>query len=494
MIDTQAIRNKILDLAMRGQLTEQLPEDGTAEELYQKIQEEKQSLIKFGKIKKGKKLPEIEDTEIPFEIPENWKWVRLQEITSNETLNDGNWVLSNDMVDNGPVKLIQLGSIGDLKYRDKGFKYLTNQRFDELNGKQIYPGYLLINRLVADKMLLCIIPEIKGILITAVDVCWVAPQDNNYNIKYLMYALASSCVQQRVKEVGYGVTRFRISKSNLINIPFPFPPLAEQQRIVEKIDQAFSLLDTIDALQAQYADNLTALKAKLIDAAIQGKLTKQLPEDGTAEELYDRVQEEKTDILKERKGRVDKIIKEVGDDVPYDIPAHWKWIRFGELGLFKKGPFGSALTKSMFVPKGSNTVKVYEQQHAIKKDPTLGTYYITKEYFDAKMNGFEVKSGDILISCAGTIGETYVMPDGIEKGIINQALMRVTLASGINKRFFQYYFDSNLKSSARAGNGSAIVNIPPFDVIKNWYFPLAPIEEQERIVTRLEEIFAEMKM
>ena len=172
------------------------------------------------------------------------------------------------------------------------------------------------------------------------------------------------------------------------------------------------------------------------------------------------------------------------------IPAHWKWIRFGEVGLFKKGPFGSALTKSMFVPKSPNAIKVYEQQHAIKKNPTLGTYYISKEYFDEKMNGFEVKGGDIIISCAGTIGETYVMPDEIEPGIINQALMRVTLVPSINKRFFQYYFDSSLKSSARAGNGSAIVNIPPFDVIKNWCFPLAPIEEQERIVARLDKILA----
>ena len=273
MIDTQAIRTKILDLAMYGKLTDHFPEDGTAEELYQRIQAEKKELLRVGKIKKEKPLPAIVDKDMPFDLPDNWRWVRLQDITSNLTLNDGDWVLSDDMDENGEVKLIQLGSIGDLQYRNKGFKHLTRQRFEELNGKQIYPGYLLINRLVADKMLLCILPEIEGVLITAVDVCWVAPQNKNYNIQFLMYALASSSVQQKVKEVGYGVTRFRISKTNLIGIPFPFPPLAEQQRIVEKIEQAFSVLDTIDSLQARYADNLTALKSKLIDAAIQGKLT-----------------------------------------------------------------------------------------------------------------------------------------------------------------------------------------------------------------------------
>jgi len=179
--------------------------------------------------------------------------------------------------------------------------------------------------------------------------------------------------------------------------------------------------------------------------------------------------------------------------VPYELPANWKWVRFGELGLFKKGPFGSALTKAMFVPKTEDTVKVYEQQHAIQKNSELGTYYITKEYFAEKMSGFEVLPGDIIVSCAGTIGETYILPNEIEQGIINQALMRVSLVPSVNKRFFQYYFDANLKKTAQEeSNGSAIKNIPPFDVMKNWYFPLPPYNEQLRIVEKIDEILALM--
>ena len=233
-----------------------------------------------------------------------------------------------------------------------------------------------------------------------------------------------------------------------------------------------------------------AIRNKILDLAVRGKLTEQLSEDGTTEELYRQIQLEKEVIIKERKGRNDKGIKSVDNDTPYLIPVYWKWIRFGEVGLFKKGPFGSALTKSMFVSKSTNAIKVYEQQHAIKKDSALGTYYITKEYFDDKMKGFEVKGGDIIISCAGTIGETYIMPNDIEPGIINQALMRVTLVSGIDKRFFQYFFDSSLKNTAKEGNGSAIVNIPPFDIIKNWYFPLPPLAEQKRIVNKIEQAFS----
>jgi type I restriction enzyme S subunit len=478
LIDTGALRKEIINLAVQGKLVSQKSDEGDTEDIYDLLR------------KKGKKtFADISEENMSFSIPNSWRWGTLSDLTFDNELNDGNWVLKEDMVDFGPVKLIQLGNIGDCKYIEKGYKYLTEEHFLELNSRQIYPGYLLINRLVVKDMYSCIIPDVKGILMTAVDVCWVAPNIEHYNIEYIMYALSSNDFRNKVQSLGHGVTRFRISKTNLINIAFPIPPISEQNRIVKKIKELFKLLDRIDALQTQYSSDLEVLKSKIIDAGIQGKLTEQLPEDGTAEELLEQIEIQKNTILKNRKGRVDKKIKAIDGDFPYEIPSHWKWIRFGNIGLFKKGPFGSALTKSMFVPKGKNTVKVYEQQHAINKDNTLGTYYITREYFDDSMSGFEVLPGDIIVSCAGTIGETYIMPDDIEQGIINQALMRVTLAEGVNRKFFQYYFDANLKKSAQnESNGSAIKNIPPFDVMKNWYFPIPPLEEQERIVEKIENI------
>lgn len=477
---------------MRGQLTEQLPEDGSAEELYQQIQKGKADILRNRNGRNDKNIKDV-DEGVPYEIPSQWKWIRFGEIGLFKKGPFGSALTKSMFVPKG-TDTIKVYEQQHAIRKDStlGTYYITKQYFDEkMNGFEVKPGDILIScaGTIGETY---IMPDgiEQGIINQALMRVTLAPGINKSFFQYYFDTNLKGSARSGNGSAIINIPPFDIIK----NWYFPLAPFAEQQRIVDKINQALSVLDAIDTLQAQYADNLTALKAKLIDAAIQGKLTEHLPEDGSVEELYSRVQEEKTDILKERKGRVDKNIKEVDNDVPYDIPAHWKWIRFGELGMFKKGPFGSALTKAMFVPKSSETVKVYEQQNAIQKDSTLGTYYITKEYFDEKMNGFEVRSGDILISCAGTIGETYIMPDDIEKGIINQALMRVTLVQGINKKFFQYYFDSNLKSSARAGNGSAIVNIPPFDVIKNWYFPLAPIEEQERIVTKLEEVFAEMKI
>ena len=232
------------------------------------------------------------------------------------------------------------------------------------------------------------------------------------------------------------------------------------------------------------------LKNSILQLAIQGKLVEQRPEEGTAEELYRQIQEEKQRLIKEGKLKKEKPLPEIADDeIPFEIPATWTWARFGELGSYKKGPFGSALTKSMFVPKGNDAVKVYEQKNAIQKSAELGEYYITREYFDSKMRGFEIFPGDIIVSCAGTIGETYIMPEKFEQGIINQALMRMKIFEPIHIPYFLVFFDFALKKDARSGSkGSAIKNIPPFEILKNYLVPLPPLTEQKRIVAKIEEL------
>lgn len=473
-MDTATIRKRILELAYQGSLTEQNTTDGNVDKLYSDIR----------KFVANKELPEVDSGECFVDIPSNWKWVRVGNIAK---INPKNEKDDNEDASFIPMTFVAEGfqnkhsfeikKWGDIK---KGFNHFCE---GDIGVAKITPCFQnrksvifknLHNGFGACTTELVILRTIEDFLLA----------------EYLLYFFKTEYFILKGVESFTGVVgQQRIHKDYIKMTPIPLPPVEEQRRIVQKIKETFDLLDNIDEMQQQYSSNLEVLKSKIIDAGIQGKLTKQLPEDGTAEELLEQIEIQKNTILKNRKGRVDKKIKAIDGDFPYEIPSHWKWIRFGNIGLFKKGPFGSALTKSMFVPKGENTVKVYEQQHAINKDNTLGTYYITREYFDDSMSGFEVLPGDIIVSCAGTIGETYIMPDDIEQGIINQALMRVTLAEGVNRKFFQYYFDANLKKSAQnESNGSAIKNIPPFDVMKNWYFPIPPLEEQERIVEKIENI------
>ena len=172
--------------------------------------------------------------------------------------------------------------------------------------------------------------------------------------------------------------------------------------------------------------------------------------------------------------------------MPFEVPEGWVWCKLDDLAFYKKGPFGSSLTKAMFVPKGNDTYKVYEQKNAIQKDHKLGSYYISKEKY-CSLRGFAVLPYDIIVSCAGTIGETYVLPQNIQEGIINQALMLIRLYNREIERFYLLYFDFILKQEAyKESKGTAIKNIPPFDVLKNFFIPIPPKEEQSRILNEVD--------
>ena len=176
-------------------------------------------------------------------------------------------------------------------------------------------------------------------------------------------------------------------------------------------------------------------------------------------------------------------------DVPFEVPEGWEWCKLDDLAFYKKGPFGSSLTKSMFVPDSPDAYKVYEQKNAISKDATLGHYFIDKDKYE-ELKGFTVQSEDIIVSCAGTIGETYVLPLNLREGIINQVLMLIRLFDKSISDFYLLYFDFMLKSeAAKESKGTAIKNIPPFDILKNFYIPLPPFAEQQRIVAEIERWF-----
>ena len=232
--------------------------------------------------------------------------------------------------------------------------------------------------------------------------------------------------------------------------------------------------------------NTKQLRQKILDLAIRGKLVPQDPNDEPASVLLERIQAEKERLIKE--GKIKRSKKDIApagsaDKSHYgELPDGWAWATLGELGFYKKGPFGSSITKAMFVPESDTAIKVYEQKNAIHKNDSLGTYYISPEKFQ-ELKGFETFPDDIIVSCAGTIGEAYVMPQTMRRGVINQALMRIMLYDKKIMDFYLLYFDFILKDSAQSeSKGTAIKNIPPFDVLKQFAMPIPPLREQMRIV------------
>jgi type I restriction enzyme S subunit len=274
-----------------------------------------------------------------------------------------------------------------------------------------------------------------------------------------------------------------LNRELILNFFIPIPPVDEQKKINQNIISSFELINSINRNKLDLSKIINQAKSKILDLAIRGKLVPQDPNDEPASVLLERIKSEHPESKKKAKNTGDN------SHYPFEIPAGWEWSKLGCIASYKKGPFGSNITKSMFIPDSINAIKVYEQKNAIYKDFNLGNYYISEAKFE-ELKGFEVHPNDILVSCAGTIGETYVMPQDIRKGIINQALMRIKLYNYEMLDFYLMYFDFVLKNLANEeGKGTAIKNIPPFDILKNFLIPLPPLSEQKKIIKKIKEIF-----
>ena len=517
----QQLKNSILLMAVQGKLVPKDPNDEPASVLLERIHAEKERLIKEKKIKReknpsvifkgadntpyekiGDEVRSLAD-EIPFDIPDSWEWVTLQTIATSSL---------GKTLDKAKNK-------GDLKpylcsinvYWD-GID-LTTVKETRLEENEL-PKYLLR----PGDLLIC---EGGDVGRSAV---WESTQEMYYqnalhrvrfygeiNPHYFQLLLECYKGNQILDAYSKGMTIKHLVQTALNTIVFPLPPLSEQTRIVDAVNRLLPYLHSYDRAEQKLSALNTgfpeALKKSILQEAVQGKLVPQDPSDEPAEALLERIRAEKRRLIKEGKIKKDKhesvIFRRdnshyekrgseevcIDDEIPFEVPPSWALIRLDDIGIYRKGPFGSSLTKSMFVPKGADTVKVYEQKNAIQKDHTLGTYYITRQYYESKMRSFTVEPGDILVSCAGTIGETYVLPEQIELGIINQALMRMTIFAPIDLDYFLLYFDYVLKQTAKeSSKGSAIKNIPPFEIFKKLILPLPPLEEQKRIVEKVREL------
>ena len=485
--DAQALREKILDLAMRGKLVKQDPNDEPASVLLEKIKAEKAELVKEGKIKKSKALPEITDEEKPFDIPDSWEWVRLGDI--------GAWAAGatpsrkHPEYYGGTIPWLKTGDLND------GIVNETSEKITELGVKNSSvkvnePGNVLIAMYGATIGKLGIVGNQE--LVTNQACCGCSLFDGVHNWYLFYYLLAS---RKRLIDLGSGGAQPNISKNKIEKFTFPLPPLEEQSRIAAKIAQLFALLRKVESSTQQYAKLQTLLKSKVLDLAMRGKLVEQDPNDEPASVLLEKIKAEKEQLIKEKKIKKSKPLPPIADDEkPFEIPDSWEWVRLGEIlalekGSIRRGPFGSSLKKAYFVPKSHNTYKVYEQGNAINHTIDYGSYYISAQKYD-ELKSFAIRPGDIIISGAGTIGKTYILPPESPEGVINQALIRMRLNNKlITNDFFLLLFKQKVSLLNKKAKGTAIKNMFSIAHMKEdivWALP--PISEQNRIVKQLQEI------
>ena len=281
---------------------------------------------------------------------------------------------------------------------------------------------------------------------------------------------------------------------DILGIKINLPPLPEQKQILSKINKVENEIKQLENNIFHDKSLLTKLKKSILQEAVQGKLVPHNPKDESASELLKKIKREKENLIKEGKIKKQKELSAISDDeVPYDLPGGWIWCRFNNLIDFtkkypmKRGPFGSSIKKSFFVPKDKNTYKVYEQYNAIYNDMNFGRYYINQDKFN-ELKAFEVDPGDLIISCSGTIGKIGFLPEKIERGIINQALLKICINENILvKRYFSMLFESYIMKTDKLTDlkGTAIKNIPGVDVLKKMPIPLPPLPEQKRIIEKV---------
>lgn len=473
----QELKNSILQLAIQGKLVPQRAEEGSAEELYKQIQAEKKKLIKEKKIKKEPPLPEITDDEKPFDIPETWKWVRLYEILD-----------------------VRDGTHDTPKYVIKGIplvtsKNLINNTIDFATTKLIsYEDAKNINIRSAvntDDILFAMIGTIGNPVLVKKDrefciknmALFKSIDYKLFDMKYLFWYLQKEQDTMRKKASG-GVQSF-VSLKYLRNYFFPLPPLAEQKRIVAKIEELLPYVEQYEKAynELQELDKRFPgdLQKSILQLAIQGRLLPQRAEEGNAEELYKQIQAEKKKLIKEKKIKKEKPLPEItAEEKPFEIPETWKWVRLGDVGSWASGA----------TPARANTDYYGGKIPWLKTgDLNDGDIIDTSEYItELALKNTSVRLnpvGSVLMAMYGaTIGKIGILKID---ATTNQACCACIPYNGIFNKYLFYFLLSYRKDFIKMGAGGAQPNISKEKIV-NTTIPLPPLAEQKRIVAKIEEL------
>ena len=464
MIDTFTIRCNILRLAFSGKLTEQKTEDGTVTELLKRINTKKS-------------IVQIES--YPYPLPISWAWVRLGDLYKVNPRVEASEEMEAAFV---PMEKISGGFNRAFSYDIQSWGKASKNHTKFANGDvafaKITPCFENRKSFIANNL-----PNGIGGGTTELIILRQSEMLPEYTYFILLDQRFISTGTDSYKGT---VGQQRVQSDVIKNYFVPVPPLAEQKRIVDKIEQAFSVLDAIDELQAKYADNLTVLKSKLIDLAIRGKLTEQLPEDGTAEELYIQVQEERK--RQEKAGTIKSVDLSAGiDEVEklFPVPANWKWARFGNLTYIVRGGSPRPIKEYITTREdGINWIKIGDVEKG-------GKYiYSTHEKIipEGESKSRRVYPGDFLLTNSMSFGRPYISQ--IE-GCIHDGWLLIHGLGGFDPDYLYYLLSSAYMYGqfTEKASGSTVDNLN-IDKVKAAIIPLPPLAEQKRIVDRLDKLLA----
>lgn len=482
----QELKNSILQLAIQGKLVEQRPEEGTAQELVNRIKINQNMQIKTKQAKICKKIEQITDDVTPFEIPDSWTWIRFGNLVNyvmgktppraeSEWWN-GNipWVSISDMPESGHVKQTK--------------EYITEVAVKDKFGGRISPaGTLLMSfKLTVGRVSIL---DIEAVHNEAIISIYPFYDENHINQTFLFYILPFISQFGDSKNAIKGKTLNDTSISNLL---IPLPPLAEQKRIVAKIEELLPLVDRYEQAWTKLEDFNRRfpedMKKSILQQAIQGKLVEQRPEEGTAQELYAQIQAEKRRLIKEGKLKKEKPLPEITEEEkPFEIPEGWMWVRLG------------TLTEA--ITSGSRDWAKYYSKTG---DIFLRMGNLSKNSFDLRLDKIQrvtipestegkrtsLQAGDLLFSITGDVGMLGLIPPDFGVAYINQHTAMLRFMEKERNRYIPYLLLTDYAQKFYNGNQHGIKNSFRLDSIAWLPVPLPPLAEQKRIVEKLEELLA----
>jgi type I restriction enzyme S subunit len=437
------------------------------------------------------KVTDIETDEISYELPKGWVMMKLGDIINvlagygfpekYQGKSDGDIPFFKVM---DISKAILSGTI----HLTKANNYISFEECNQIKAK-LFPKETIVFAKIGEAIRLNRRAVLSQNSLVDNNVMGIYCFHKGINNQFIFYYFLTI----RLEEYSRATTVPSIRKSDVEQISISLPPLSEQHRIVAKIEELFTKLDAgIESLKKVQAQ-LKRYRQAVLKSAVEGKLTAEWraihkDELEPASVLLERIRKEKNKDSK----YADSLIDDKQDmmaDLP-DLPDGWVWTNFKDLASpeknsIKRGPFGSTVKKAFFVDKG---YKVYEQQNAIYDDSSLGSYYINEEKFKELID-FSVKPGDFIVSCSGTIGRIAQIPSNAEKGIINQALLKITIDNGlILSEYFLYLFRATTyqKKVLKGTRGSAIKNISSVIDLKQIPVALPTKDEQQKIIEEIE--------
>lgn len=480
MVLAEELRQAVLQAALQGKLTKQLETDSDVEEMLIGIQEEKEKLIADKKIKKEKPLPEIQEEDIPFDIPENWRWVRLQSFLD---VRDGTHD-SPKYVENG-IPFVTSKNLNNGKIDFSDVKYITKEEAEVFNAR---------SKVDKNDILMAMIGSIGKPVLVDIELEFAIKNmalfkpvpKSNINMHYVLLLLEYAENIMKIQSTG-GVQKF-VSLTYLREFISPLPPIEEQHRIVDKINEIMPKIDEYEKIEKELEtlkkEFPNSMKEALLQAAMQGKLTEQLESDSSVDELLKVIRQEKEELIAQKEIKKEKPLPDIEEEeIPFDIPENWRWVRLGNVGTLTRG---NGIKRNEVTEVGFPCVRYGELYTTYKTKFDVAVSHTSKEIFNKSQ---KVHTNDILMALTGEnnfdialalayLGEEVIAMGGDLTRWSNHHMNPLYLVYVMNSSYA-------IHKKSEMAKGDIIVHISN-DKLATILLPIPPIEEQNRIVERLE--------